>query len=40
MSDIMHIISFVLSLSKHHHRQQPHFDKLSANGSIQGALLS
>tara|TARA_R110000765_G_scaffold305291_1_gene399205 strand:- start:459 stop:581 length:123 start_codon:yes stop_codon:yes gene_type:complete len=40
MSDSMHINPFVLSLSKDNHRQQPHFDKLSANGSIRGILLS
>ncbi len=29
---------FVLSLSKDSYRQQLHFDRLSANGSIQGVL--
>jgi len=40
MSDTIHIYPFVLSLSKDSHRQQPHFDKLGAKGSIQGVLLS
>lgn len=39
MSEPMRIIPFVLSLSKGNDRQQPHFDKLRANGSIQGKLL-
>lgn len=39
MSDTMYIIPLVLNLSKDHHRQQPHFDKLSANDSIRGILL-
>jgi len=41
MSEILNSIPFVLSLSKDIHRQQqPHFDKLSANGSIKGRLFS
>lgn len=39
MSDAMYIISFVLSLSKDSDRQQPHFDKRKASGSIQGKLI-
>jgi|TARA_R110002049_G_scaffold30636_2_gene104830 hypothetical protein len=39
MSEIMHCTPFVLSLSKDSDRQQPHFDKPSANGSIQGKLI-
>jgi len=39
MSEIMHFTPFVLSLSKDSDRQQPHFDKLSANDSIRGILL-
>ena len=35
----MHFTPFVLSLSKDSDRQQPHFDKLSANGTIQGKLI-
>ena len=36
MVKTVHSTPFVLSLSKDIHRQQLHFDKLSANGSIQG----
>jgi hypothetical protein len=39
MSELMQFTPFVPRLSKDHHRQEPHFDKLSANGSIQGKLL-
>ena len=40
MSEILNSIPFVLSRSKDIQRQQPHFDKLSANGSIKGRLFS
>lgn len=39
MSEIMHFKPFVLSLSKDSNRQQPHFDKRKASGSIQGKLI-
>jgi hypothetical protein len=38
MTETMHSTPFVLSLSKDNDRQYLHFDKLSANGSIQGIL--
>jgi hypothetical protein len=40
MTEILLSTPFVLSLSKGIHRQQPHFDKLRANDSNQGILLS
>jgi len=36
MSETMQPLPFVLSLSKDGIEQHPHFDRLEANGSIQG----
>ena len=40
MTEILNFTPFVLSLSKDISRQQPHFDKLSANGPSKGMLFT